>query len=83
MAVSAGELLKQARRRNGVSQAELAARVGTRQTTISRWERGERSPTVEKLTELLAAMGEELALATRPIPDKKTDAQPSDWLLYG
>ena len=42
-----GELIREARRRAGLSQTELAALLNTSQSTIVRWERGERSPSFE------------------------------------
>jgi transcriptional regulator with XRE-family HTH domain len=64
--MTAGELLREARRRHGLTQRQLAARARTSQAAISRLERGLVSPTVATLAELLDLMGEELALeATR------------------
>ena len=59
-----GQLLKEARRRHGVSQARLARRAGTTQSVISRIERDGVSPTVETLSELLHLLGEDLILDT-------------------
>jgi transcriptional regulator with XRE-family HTH domain len=61
-----GELLKQARRRHGVSQGSLAVRAGTTQSAISRIERDRVSPSIETLGELLFLLGEDLELDTRP-----------------
>ena len=49
-----------------MKQSELARRVGTTQSVISDYERGARSPTVEYLGEMLAALGEELHLEAKP-----------------
>jgi transcriptional regulator with XRE-family HTH domain len=57
-----GELLRDARRRRGVSQARLAIRAGTTQSVISRIERDRVSPTVETLRSLLHLLGEDLEL---------------------
>jgi transcriptional regulator with XRE-family HTH domain len=57
-----GELLREARRRHGVSQARLAARAGTAQSAISRIERDNVSPSVETLSSLLHLLGEDLEL---------------------
>ena len=59
-----GQLLKEARRRHGVSQSRLARRAGTTQSVISRIERDGVSPTVETLSELLHLLGEDLILDT-------------------
>jgi transcriptional regulator with XRE-family HTH domain len=63
--VTAGEQLRDARRRHGVSQAQLAKRAGTTQSVISRIERGGVSPSVETLSSLLRLMGEDLELGAR------------------
>jgi len=57
-----GELIRTTRVRHGLSQQRLARRAGTRQSAISRLERGEISPTIETLELLLNAMGERLEL---------------------
>lgn len=57
-----GQLLKQARRRHGVSQARLAIRAGTTQSAISRIESDHVSPSVETLRSLLHLLGEDLVL---------------------
>lgn len=64
---SAGELLRDARRRHGLTQAQLAARARTSQAAISRIERDLVSPSVATLTTLLDLMGEELVLEAQPI----------------
>ncbi|HVL98266.1 MAG TPA: helix-turn-helix transcriptional regulator [Egibacteraceae bacterium] len=53
----AARLLRSARRRAGLSQHALARRAGTSQPTLSAYERGEKGPSVETLTRLLAAAG--------------------------
>jgi transcriptional regulator with XRE-family HTH domain len=57
-----GQLLREARRRHGVSQARLATRASTTQSAISRIERDQVSPTVETLRSLLHLLGEDLVL---------------------
>jgi transcriptional regulator with XRE-family HTH domain len=63
--VTPGELLRDARKRHGVSQQSLARRAGTTQSAISRIERDGVSPAVGTLAELLHLIGEDLVLATR------------------
>src|SRR5690606_18547317 len=64
---SAGELIRDVRRRRGLTQHQLARRAGTTQPAISRLERGDISPSVETLDRLLLVMGERLTLlAQRP-----------------
>jgi transcriptional regulator with XRE-family HTH domain len=60
-----GELLREARKRHGVSQQQLAMRAGTTQSAISRIESGRVSPTVDTLWELLHLLGEGLELSSR------------------
>jgi transcriptional regulator with XRE-family HTH domain len=67
-----GQILRDARRRHGVSQERLATRAGTTQSAISRIERDRVSPTVQTLTELLQLLGEELSLASER-PDTGID----------
>jgi transcriptional regulator with XRE-family HTH domain len=57
-------LLREARKRQGVSQRRLALRAGTSQDAISRIERGVESPTLERLANLLMVLGERLQLDT-------------------
>lgn len=59
-----GSLVREARRRHGLDQAELAERLGTSQPAISRIERNQVSPTVETLERMLNAMGETLRVST-------------------
>src|SRR5437870_1272833 len=60
--------LRGARHRAGLSQAELAARAGTSQATISAYESGRKTPSVATLERLLAASGARLAVEPRPSP---------------
>lgn len=59
-----GHLIRETRRRHGLSQERLARRVGTRQSAISRLEADEVSPSVETLELVMRAMGERLELAS-------------------
>ena len=61
-----GQLLREARRRHGVTQARLAIRAGTTQSAISRIERDRVSPSIATLRELLHLVGEDLELGSRP-----------------
>ena len=64
---SSAVLLREARRRHGVSQRGLALRARTSQDAISRIERGVESPTLDRLTRLLMALGERLEFETVPL----------------
>lgn len=59
-----GLLLREARERHGVTQAQLAIRAGTRQSAISRIESGRVSPTFETVHALLDLLGEELTIGS-------------------
>lgn len=63
----AGELVREIRRRHGLSQEQLAIRLGTKQPAISRLEKDELSPTVETLSRVLMAMGESLQLGATQV----------------
>lgn len=74
-----GRLIRQARRRAGLSQAELAHRLGTKQPVIARWETGARSPDYDSVARVVTACGFELEpLLTEA--DPQTDAQIRRWL---
>lgn len=55
-----GGLILEARKRAGLTQAELGRRVGRPQSVIGRWERGEVLPSLETLRKLIRACGLEL-----------------------
>jgi transcriptional regulator with XRE-family HTH domain len=59
--VLSGDLLVEARRRAGISQAELGRRSGVAPSLIGRYERYEVIPSVERLRALLRACGLELS----------------------
>lgn len=58
----AGDFLRETRERQGVSQEELARRVGSHQPQVSAWETGKKPIQVEQLAALLEALGLELRL---------------------
>lgn len=57
---TAAVLLREARRRAGVSQVELGRRAGVTQSVVSAYESGKRQPSVPTLARLVAATGLEL-----------------------
>jgi transcriptional regulator with XRE-family HTH domain len=65
--MTAGQLLREARERHGLTQKQLAIRARTSQAAISRIERGLVSPTIETLEKLLAMVNEELVLEARAL----------------
>lgn len=69
-------MIRDARRRHGLSQSALARRARTSQRQVGRIERGEISPSVETLVRLLATMGERLELRAAPGPrDNRSDEE--------
>ena len=68
--VTAGALLRQARKRAGLSQAELASRAGVTQSVISAYESGHRQPSIPALARLIEAAGSELTLGLRRQPGR-------------
>jgi transcriptional regulator with XRE-family HTH domain len=62
---SGAELLRGARRVAGLSQAEFAARGGTSRPTLSAYERGRKSPSLETFERLLTVAGTELEVRPR------------------
>lgn len=67
--MDARTLLRDARRRVGLTQAQLAELSGTSQATLSAYERGSKTPSADTLARVLAAAGVRLttAPATRPV----------------
>jgi uncharacterized protein len=62
--MDAAELLLEARKSAGVTQAVLARRAGTSQAMVARYETGVASPTVRTLRRLLRAVGRDLELSS-------------------
>ncbi|TQL02329.1 helix-turn-helix domain-containing protein [Cellulomonas sp. SLBN-39] len=54
------QVLRAARRRPGLTQAELARRAGTSRATLSAYESGRKAPTITTAERVLAAAGHEL-----------------------
>jgi transcriptional regulator with XRE-family HTH domain len=68
-----GDLLREARRRAGLSQAELARRARKPTSVIGRWERNEVKPSLETLRQLVDACGLELTFGLRPADRDQDD----------
>src|ERR1700730_18516319 len=63
-----GWVLAPARREAGVTQAELARRLGISQPAVAQLERWKSNPRVDTLDRALRAVGVELIIDTRPLP---------------
>ena len=85
--MSLAEQLGLARKQQGLSQAELAARIGTTQASISQWENGKSTPSDELRVKLNDALGLQLpstggsaaahkAWETRRANERSAGAQP-------
>ena len=62
-----GVVIREARRRAGLSQRALAERLGTDQSVVGRWEALITSPTFETVTHACAACGFGLDWALQPL----------------
>jgi transcriptional regulator with XRE-family HTH domain len=62
-------LIREARKRAGLTQAQLAERVDTTQSAIARLERGIGAPTMQRISELVEACGLELQVRLVPADD--------------
>ena len=65
----AAGLIRLARAKAGMTQAELGAVAGVDQQVISAYETGRREPTMPTLTRLLAAAGFEMRIQLAPVDD--------------
>ncbi|MPZ88055.1 MAG: helix-turn-helix domain-containing protein [Nitriliruptorales bacterium] len=61
-------MVREARRRAGLSQVELARRAGVTQSVVSAYESGARQPSLPTLRKLVAAAGVELDVRVRAAP---------------
>jgi transcriptional regulator with XRE-family HTH domain len=58
----AASMIREARLRSGLTQAELAARLGVSQSAVAKLERERSNPTVETLDRVLRATGHRLQM---------------------
>jgi transcriptional regulator with XRE-family HTH domain len=70
--MDAATLIREGRRRGGLSQAALATRSGTTQSAIARLEGGGSVPNLRRVTELVRACGFDIEVRLVPVDD-------SDW----
>lgn len=59
---STGDLIKELRTEKGLSIRELADLAGVNRATVSRWERGQRVPSVDDFWRLMDALGADTAI---------------------
>jgi transcriptional regulator with XRE-family HTH domain len=71
--VSLADLIREARKRAGLTQVELARRAGLPQSTVGRIETGARVPSTEMTERLIRAAGFELRVGLGE-PDPDTDS---------
>jgi transcriptional regulator with XRE-family HTH domain len=64
-----GRLIREARHLGGLTQAELAGRLGTTQSAVSNWERDRDTPRVDTLARILGACGFEADMTFRRLDD--------------
>lgn len=60
------DLIREARLRASLTQAELSERTGTQRSVIARWEQGAVSPTFDNMLAIIEACGFELPLMLVP-----------------
>jgi transcriptional regulator with XRE-family HTH domain len=71
--VRSAAIIREARLRAGLTQAELAERTGRERSVIARWEQGAVAPSVDTLLTLIEACGFDLPLEL--VPAKPVDDQ--------
>jgi transcriptional regulator with XRE-family HTH domain len=67
-----GDLIHEARRRAGLTQSELAARAGTSQPGIARWESGRTAVSLDDVLRLVRLCGFDLEIML--VPRDESDA---------
>lgn len=66
-----GAIIRRARRNAGLTQAELGKKIGLRQATISRLEKGEDETKLSTLLDALTALGLEIIIDKRGKASRK------------
>lgn len=65
-----GQLIEQARKHRGLSQAELAELAGTSQPNLSAIESGKRNPSIEKVAKIFNALQYKFEFQIVPFEDE-------------
>lgn len=73
--VSVSSLVRRARIDSGLTQAQLATRLGTTQSAIARLERRGSNPRIDTLDDTLRATGHRLNLGAAPAPAAVDESQ--------
>jgi transcriptional regulator with XRE-family HTH domain len=96
--VNGGQFVREARRRSGLTQRQLALRAGVTQPTIARIESGQTSASFERIVALVRAAGFDLDVRVVPLdedlaamaernlrrtPDERLDTLLAAMDLYG
>jgi HTH-type transcriptional regulator/antitoxin HipB len=68
-----GAAIRRHRRRAGLSQAQLGAKTGLRQATISALEKGEPGTEMRTLIDVMTALGLEMAIRERSAASDKIE----------
>ncbi len=61
--------MTEARKRAGITQTELAARLGTHQSVVARWETGRSQPSFENVRRAVRASGLDLVVGLAAFDD--------------
>src|ERR1700746_2153121 len=69
MSTLGGDLIREARRRAGLTQAELAVLAGTSQSGIARWESGRTAVSLDDVRRLVRLCGFDLEVMLVPSDD--------------
>ena len=64
-----GDLIREARQRSGLTQAELGERLGKAQSSIARWERGDVQPSLETMRVVVRACDLDLTFHLSKLDD--------------
>jgi len=85
--MTGGLLIAEARKRAGITQTELAARLGTHQSVVARWETGRTHPDFDTVQRAVRAAGFDLGVSISPADDhdlalirRELDRQPHERL---
>ena len=67
--MTGGLLIAEARKRAGITQVELAMRLGTHQSVVARWETGRTHPDFDTVQRAVRAAGFDLGVSISPADD--------------